>query len=498
MAIFRTIRYQLPFLLSLITLIPSTYAACGLKYNHTPPDISDGWSAYPIVVGDFSYPRHLLFDTEGTLLIADRGEGIVALKLKTDAEGCVSVESRNLLIDQSSLNHGIALSKDGKKIYASSATQVWVWDYDAKAGTVSNRKSIIEGMNSGGHTTRTLFIADAAPNKLLVSMGSDGNMDMSCLKEDGGCSIRMFDISELPDKPYDYNDGEILGWGLRNSVGIGEDAAGGIWTVENSADNIRREREDIHHDNPGEEVNYHGKINDDKNPLKGKNYGYPMCFTAWDVDDIPKERNVLKNATPDDDYVDLPKSEIFWDLKVSDQFSLQPNRTFNDTTCNLEYISPRIALEAHTAPLDIKFYRPDDCTTSNFGCNYNNTAFIAKHGSWNRPDPQGYSVGYITFRANVSDPDAAAINSEDAWEDILEPEDEEDCPEDCFRPVGIAFDKQGRMFVTSDSTKELVVITRDNGKGHNQNQGKSAAMGLGVRGWLLAAGVAVGGFFNTF
>lgn len=32
------------------------------------------------------------------------------------------------------------------------------------------------------------------------------------------------------------------------------------------------------------------------------------------------------------------------------------------------------------------------------------------------------------------------------------------CPENCFRPVGLAIDDQGRMFMSSDSTNEIWVL----------------------------------------
>jgi hypothetical protein len=39
---------------------------------------------------------------------------------------------------------------------------------------------------------------------------------------------------------------------LRNDVGLAEDKAGNIWSVENSGDNIQRNGVDVHNDNPGE------------------------------------------------------------------------------------------------------------------------------------------------------------------------------------------------------------------------------------------------------
>jgi hypothetical protein len=37
------------------------------------------------------------------------------------------------------------------------------------------------------------------------------------------------------------------------------------------------------------------------------------------------------------------------------------------------------------------------------------------------------------------------------------------CPTGCFRPVGLAFDGQGRLFMSSDSTGEIYVITSSDG-----------------------------------
>lgn len=39
--------------------------------------------------------------------------------------------------------------------------------------------------------------------------------------------------------------------------------------------------------------------------------------------------------------------------------------------------------------------------------------------------------------------------------------------EDCFRPVGLAWDKKGRLFMSSDQTGEVYVITRTDGSSVN-------------------------------
>ena len=34
------------------------------------------------------------------------------------------------------------------------------------------------------------------------------------------------------------------------------------------------------------------------------------------------------------------------------------------------------------------------------------------------------------------------------------------CPDACFRPTGLAFDKQGRLFMASDASGEIYVVTQ--------------------------------------
>lgn len=90
--------------------------------------------------------------------------------------------------------------------------------------------------------------------------------------------IKAFNVSSINEAPYNYtNDGVLLGWGLRDSVGVGEDQFGGLWSVENSADQIMRYRIDIHTNNPAEELNWHGYLNQTvgQDGYVGRNYGTP-------------------------------------------------------------------------------------------------------------------------------------------------------------------------------------------------------------------------------
>lgn len=280
-----------------------------------------------------------------------------------------------------------------------------------------------------GHVTRTLLMSRQVPDMLLVSRGSMSNLDPAALDITTGVStIKAFDVSDVSDAYNFAEQGTLLGWGLRNSVGVAEDpVTGGIYSVENSVDNFDRNGENIHQNNPGEEMNFHGYLNGTETEEQGGNYGYPSCYAAWNVEEIPDNQNI----------------------NVGTQFAIgEQNATLNDTFCQNDRVPPRLTFAAHMAPLDMKF-------NSN-----GSAAWVTFHGSWNRDEPIGYKLSVIAF--NNGEPTEPATSNTAAI-DIVSNPDLSRCPDECFRPVGLAWDGQGRLFMSSDATGEIYVITRDEG-----------------------------------
>jgi glucose/arabinose dehydrogenase len=215
----------------------------------------------------------------------------------------------------------------------------------------STNRIVINGMSNDGHVTRTLLMSEREPGILVVSRGSNSNIDLEAETLSSGHSqIRAFNVGNTTSssQPYDFTtEGRLLGWGLRNSVGIAEEPlTGGIYSVENSGDQIERDGVDIHQNNPGEEMNFHGFLNS-STENQGGNYGYPYCFALWNTR-VPNVGN----------------------LKVGNQFTQAQNETINDTFCASQRIPPRLTFQAHMAPLDIIFL-PNGTE-----------AFISFHGSW--------------------------------------------------------------------------------------------------------------------
>ncbi|KAK3081323.1 hypothetical protein LTS18_007966 [Coniosporium uncinatum] len=423
--------------LALVAILPgvttaqtTTAATCSdtLTPSYAAPSVAPGYEARLVASGLYK-PRGIIFDTSGNLLVVQQGGGITGLRLSDGGGACVSVAANATVVENANLTHGIEMSPDGRTLYASDSDAVYAWNYDAGTmETTSEPRTLVMNMSNSDHVTRTLLLSRKADGLMLVSRGSTENVDP--LASDimtGHSQIRAFNITNAT-QPYDYpNDGLRIGWGLRNSVGVAEDpATGNIYSVENSVDQLMRDDVDVHINNPGEEMNFHGTLVNNTYTGQGGNYGYPECYAAWDPAELPRNGS----------------------LSVGSQFAIgDAEATINDQTC-AERIAPRLTFLAHMAPLDIKF-------------NANGTtAWITFHGSWNRQPPSGYRLSAVQFEDGMP---VAPANSTTAENIIMANADNNDCPRGCFRPVGLAWDAQGRLFMSSDSTGEIYVITRTDG-----------------------------------
>ena len=102
-------------------------------------------------------------------------------------------------------------------------------------------------------------------------------------------------------------------------------------------------------------------------------------------------------------------------------------------TC-AEFVPPAAKLGPHVAPLGMRFY-----TGSMFPEQYRNAIFIAEHGSWNRPELNGYKVVFIRFENGR--PAGAPM---DFVTGFLKDGQARG------RPVGVAVDKAGALVIADD------------------------------------------------
>ncbi|KAK4169923.1 soluble quino protein glucose/sorbosone dehydrogenase [Cladorrhinum sp. PSN259] len=383
------------------------------------PKMGSGYRVSVLATG-LRQPRHLVIDSAGNLLVAEGGsQNVRRIVLQENGQNVCAGSSSTLSGTQT--NHGIALSADGNTLFTSTLASVFQYSYNPSTGAVGSGKAIVQGMsNTGTHPTRAITTSQWSPDTILVARGSNGNIDTATTDKSAGRSmIKTFSISGGQSSAHQYNTGgEVLAWGLRNIVGLTEDPAyGGIWSVENQMDDVRLSGRDIHTDNPAERLSYHGVLNATTNRYKGLNYGYPSCVPAWDPESVGLQNVVVGTL-------------------------FKPDGVPNANDC-ANRMNGRLHFHAHTAPLDVKF-------------NANSTqAYIAFHGSWNRNPADGYRVMRVDFKDGQPVHD---VSSKTAQIPVMENSNPGGCPNSCFRPVGLAFDKKGRLYVSSDTSGEIYVI----------------------------------------
>ncbi|EXJ79418.1 hypothetical protein A1O3_08920 [Capronia epimyces CBS 606.96] len=430
---------RFPFVAALIAILAwlspvQSATSCGPSPSGAiRPSLASGFSMQVVATG-LSKPRGILLDRAGNLLVVEQGRGVISAHTLDETNGCVSVGTSSDVTSGLNLNHGIELSSDGKTLYASSSQDVYSWAYDSSSKTVSNRADIVTNMAGSDHTTRTLLLSEKAPGMLVVTRGSTSNIDIAAANLASGHSqIKAFNLTNRTDTAYDFSsEGLRLGWGLRNDVGIAEHpSSGGIWSVENSGDQLTRMGVDIHEDNPAEELNFLGYLNGKKYAPQGGNFGYPWCFSAWSVDDLPDNGN----------------------LSVGSQYAVDAdsdsnNQNKTDAYC-ADQLPARLVFQAHMAPLDIKFN------------NSAQEAWVTFHGSWDRTNPVGYKLSVVEFGKDGEPVDD--LQSTTAARDVFANEDNSKCPDDCFRPVAMAFDSQGRIYLSSDASGEIYLISKASG-----------------------------------
>jgi glucose/arabinose dehydrogenase len=182
--------------------------------------------------------------------------------------------------------------------------------------------------------------------------------------------------------------GEIIARGLRNTVGMEFSPwTGELWGVNNG-------RDWLGDDHPKEELNI---------IRRGKHYGWPFCY---------------EDRIPDGKYGEL-----------MDCAATEP---------------PASMFTAHMAPLGMAFYR-----RGNLPDGYDNSLFIAFHGSWNRSSPAGYKV----VRVTLSD-EGEILSDEDFISGWLRADESV-----TGRPVDLELSPKGDLYLSDDKRGMVYRIT---------------------------------------
>ena len=354
----------------------------------------------------------------------ERGTESVVVAEDLDGDGIP--EKIRTLVSLEGLNHGLALT--ATHLYASTPSNVYRWLYNPVTKTVPSPDSpelVIENIDAGGnHVTRTLAI-NPVSDTIYVSVGSGSNVD----NDSARARIRSFSLLNSQLFPLDFQQGTVFADGLRNEVALDFAPDGSLWGANNGPDSLIRNDlggPDMFNDNPAEEVHRFDMAG-------GQNYGYPYCFREYYLPNTG-----LGRGTP-----------WAWPSFLNDG-------TVTDQQCRDNYDAPVLAMQAHTAPLGMTFYKysatrpsPECDGVEPFPESMDGDAFIALHGSWNRYVATGYKV----VRVPVTDDGTGVVGGIGADPvDLLKHQGDDARWSDGFRPVDVSFDACGRLLVSSDGT----------------------------------------------
>jgi glucose/arabinose dehydrogenase len=325
-------------------------------------------------------------------------------------------------------------------LYAGTPNGVARFKWSSGSAKAGEKQDVIVDEPAGGnhplHTTHVFPDETGKGRFLYVHSGSADNASdpMSPAYDTNRSLIKRFDLAKLvAGTPFKWDDGEVVTVGLRNVVGFQRSARlGKIFGVVNGMDNVTYKGVDVHNDNPGEQVVL---------VEKGKQYGYPFCFTAQRVVDggvLVPPGTQLKNegfASPHD-----------------------------DAWCQANSSKPASFLQSHTAPLDLVFF-DGALPTGGLPDRYRNGAFIAMHGSWDRDPATGYKVVWLPFddAGNAPMPTSTTDATTFPYEVVFgggsagAPKDggwtwNAEGQGESPRPVGVAISPiDGALYVSSDS-----------------------------------------------
>jgi glucose/arabinose dehydrogenase len=193
--------------------------------------------------------------------------------------------------------------------------------------------------------------------------------------------------------------------GLRNGVGIAIASDGSVWSTQHGRDQL------------------------------GENF--PKLYTLVQSSDLPAEELMHLTA-----HADFGWPECYYDqnqkkLVLAPEYGGDGGKAVG--VC-AKKVAPDVAFPGHWAPDGLVFY-----SGTMFPPHYQSGAFIAFHGSWDRPigGQQGYKVVFQPF-ANGA-PSAPYETFADGFAGAIVAPDKA-----AHRPVGLAVAPDGALFMTED------------------------------------------------
>jgi len=387
-----------------------TASACGP--NDGGLSLAEGFCA-TVVAEDLGSTRHLTVAENGDVYAAVRDTtdeaGIVALR---DTDGNYTADRTEYFGDGSGTGIGL---RNGD-LYFGADTAIWRYERARDELVPSGEKEIIvsDFPEQNQHAVKpfdfdgngNLYVNLGAPSNACMeesrTKGSPGQDPCPLLEKYAGIWQYKADSTGQTHSP----DARYAS-GIRNAVALTwNDAVNNLYVAQHGRDQLKQFFPDLYTQKESAELPAEEFFKVDA----GDNFGWPYCYYDW-----MKEKKVLGPEYGGDGE------------KVGrcDQFE-----------------DPIQAFPGHWGPNAVLFYDGDQ-----FPEKYQNGAFIAWHGSWNRaPLPQeGYKVTFTPFEGSTPSGEYEVFADGFAGADTLKSPANAD-----HRPTGLAVGPDGGLYVSDD------------------------------------------------
>ena len=368
------------------------------------PKVPDGF-AVEVFASGFKQPRTMRIAPNGDILLSESGSGRVLLFRANGASGAPA--KAEVFAENLDRPYGIAFQPpaDPQYIYVAAANQVVRYPYrSGEIKAAGPAEVVIGNIPTKRHWTRDLAISRDG-KRLFVAVGSGSNLagDMTTQmtpekirqheKTHGRGATWGEEENRAAVRVFDPEGKRVRNYatGLRNCSGLAmQPGTDTLWCVVNERDHL----------GPNLVPDYMALVQE------GAFFGWPWYYIGNNED--PR----LKGKRPD----------LKGKVRV-----------------------PEVLIQAHSAALSVAFYDRDG-----FPAEYRGDAFVALHGSWNRPERTGYKV--IRVRMKDGKPTGEyedfmtgfVVDNDSVW----------------GRPAGVVVTRDGALLVSDDANGTIFRVTR--------------------------------------
>ncbi|HTX18794.1 MAG TPA: hypothetical protein VMG34_09045 [Bacteroidota bacterium] len=355
-------------------------------------NVPEGYTAKVFHTGGLSKPRFFAWGPDSVLYVANKTSGEMIALPDRDRDGVADTA----IVAASGFHNSHDLKFYHGAMYVAEERRVMKCLDTNGDGIYETQSIFIDSIAKGaqqpggGHNTRTI-VFDEPAHKLYLSIGSS-------------CNVCREDLRAIIEQYNDDGSGRrTFASGIRNAVGMTMHD-GRLWATNNGSD---WEGDDI----PPEWI---GVVRD------GGFYGHPFAYADG----------------------------IYFDFNRHEEYRRLLPITHEDSM-RVESMRPPSALvQAHSAPMAIEF------SNSSFPPQFQNGAFVAFRGSWNRSVPTGYKVVFLKFR---NDGDTTAEYVTDVVTGF-QPTGSTSQRTVWGRPVGLAVDHRGNLYISSDDITQFIAV----------------------------------------